>query len=345
MLNFATLHRRLFPGLFIFLILPHPCQPMANDGAASIPAGGIQLRSEPSISMEKERLTIGLKKVEVEYEFLNESDKDISTEVAFPIPRYQCDSAGQDPHFRDFRVWVEGAEVQYQTILHAIANGEDRTKLLIDAKIPASAIEIDITKCYEPDKNSEINRLPASARKKLTQAGLIDEDGNPIWTVEKIYHWPMTFPARKIVHVRHEYSPVAGQTLIPEGYFKPVEANLLGKTDSANLDNHPREIVEQYAQIFRSACINEPAVEALAAKPGSTGDIHWVDYLLTTSNTWKTPIKDFTLIVDTTNPGNNGPITANFCWDGPIHQQDPTHFIAEKKDFRPDKELSIYFMR
>jgi hypothetical protein len=36
--------------------------------------------------MEKERLTIGESKVTVEYEFLNDTDKNITTEVAFPIP-------------------------------------------------------------------------------------------------------------------------------------------------------------------------------------------------------------------------------------------------------------------
>lgn len=296
--------------------------------------------------MEKERLTIGLKKVEVEYEFLNESDRDITTEVAFPIPHFQCDNAvqGQDPHFRDFRVWVDGAEIQYQTVLHAIANGLDETKLLTDDKIPASAIEIDINKCYEPDQSSEINRLSASARKKLVQAGLIDDDGNPIWTVEKTYRWSMTFPARKIVHVRHEYSPALGQSQIPEGYFRPIEANLQGKADSAGLDGHPTEIVDQYAQLFRNACADVSVVQGLESRPGSGTDIHWVNYILTTANTWKTPIKDFTLIVDTTNPWDKTPITANFCWDGPITHPDPTHYVVEKKDFHPDKELAVYFL-
>ncbi len=345
MLNPASLSRRVLPGILAFLIFPNPCTPSPNDGAASLAAGGIQLRSEPSISMEKERLTIGLKKVEVEYEFLNGASADITTEVAFPIPRYQCDGAVPDPHFRDFKVWVDGSPVAFQTSLRAFVNGDEKTKLLTDAKLSTDTIEIDIAKCYEPDKNNEIGRLPSSARKKLTQAGLIDEDGNPRWTVEKIYHWSMTFPSQKIVHVRHEYSPVVGQSQVPEGYFKPVIQNLLGKGDSAGLDGHPPEIVEQYAHMFRNACADVPAVEGFEARPESGLAVHWVDYILTTANTWKTPIKDFTLIVDVTNPWSKDPITANFCWDGPVNRLDPAHFIAEKKGFRPDKELSIFFMR
>ncbi|HWR50522.1 MAG TPA: DUF4424 family protein, partial [Bryobacteraceae bacterium] len=40
-----------------------------NDSAASVGLGGVQLRREPRISMEKERLTISVDKITVEYEF------------------------------------------------------------------------------------------------------------------------------------------------------------------------------------------------------------------------------------------------------------------------------------
>jgi hypothetical protein len=40
---------------------------------------------EARISMEKERLTISAAKVTVEYELLNESSRDIATELAFPV--------------------------------------------------------------------------------------------------------------------------------------------------------------------------------------------------------------------------------------------------------------------
>ena len=46
---------------------------LGNDSAASTAVGGIQLRREQDISMEKERLTISETKVTVEYEFLNQT--------------------------------------------------------------------------------------------------------------------------------------------------------------------------------------------------------------------------------------------------------------------------------
>ena len=67
--------------------------------------------------MDKERLTISETKVTVEYEFLNETDQDITTEVAFPVPPYDLDwvSASFPKSVQDFRLWVEGKESKYQT--------------------------------------------------------------------------------------------------------------------------------------------------------------------------------------------------------------------------------------
>ena len=63
----------------------------ADDGAASIAAGGIVMVREPRITMQNEVLRISGSKVRVDYEFLNDTDKDITTEVAFPVPAYSLD--------------------------------------------------------------------------------------------------------------------------------------------------------------------------------------------------------------------------------------------------------------
>jgi hypothetical protein len=105
---------------------------LGNDGAASNAIGGIQLRREANVSMKTERLTISEDKVTVEYEFLNETDKDITTEVAFPIPLYSYAifSAAPDPYFNDFRLWVEGKELKYNVDARAKYEGKDYTDLL-----------------------------------------------------------------------------------------------------------------------------------------------------------------------------------------------------------------------
>jgi hypothetical protein len=57
---------------------------IGNDGSGeAVPAGGIRLRREARISMQKERLTIGMERIAVEYEFLNTAGQDVITEVFF----------------------------------------------------------------------------------------------------------------------------------------------------------------------------------------------------------------------------------------------------------------------
>ena len=103
-----------------------------NDGAASVGVGGIQLKREARISMEKERLTVAREKVTVEYEFLNSTDEDITTEVAFPVPPYDETYLDASFHKRldDFRVWVEERETKYETDVKAMLNGVDYSELL-----------------------------------------------------------------------------------------------------------------------------------------------------------------------------------------------------------------------
>ena len=68
----------------------------ADDGAASIAEGGlVVMKREPRITMAKEVLQISSKKVVVDYDFRNDSDQDITTDVAFPIPDYGYDWDGQ----------------------------------------------------------------------------------------------------------------------------------------------------------------------------------------------------------------------------------------------------------
>jgi hypothetical protein len=61
---------------------------LADDGAASIAAGGIVMTRESRITMAKEVLFISESKVVVDYDFRNDTDADITTEIAFPIPDF-----------------------------------------------------------------------------------------------------------------------------------------------------------------------------------------------------------------------------------------------------------------
>jgi len=74
-----------------------------DDGAASIRAGGLVLKREARITMAKEVLRIGWNSVAVDYEFRNDTDEDVTTEVAFPIPPYKSDWAEKDVSVQGIR--------------------------------------------------------------------------------------------------------------------------------------------------------------------------------------------------------------------------------------------------
>jgi hypothetical protein len=65
------------------MICLHPAS--ANDSTAASSAGGLVLLKSEAISMDSEELYISPPKVHVKYRFMNETDRDITTTVAFPL--------------------------------------------------------------------------------------------------------------------------------------------------------------------------------------------------------------------------------------------------------------------
>jgi Domain of unknown function (DUF4424) len=64
--------------------------------------------------MRTEKLAISREKITVEYDFADDTDQDITTEVAFPIPAYtfQFDDPGGPRGFNDLEVWVNNGARQ-----------------------------------------------------------------------------------------------------------------------------------------------------------------------------------------------------------------------------------------
>jgi uncharacterized protein DUF4424 len=339
----------------------------ANDSAASTAAGGIQLTREARISMQKERLFISIEKVRVEYEFLNETDGDIQTDIAFPIPEFdfEFDDPGGPRSVDDFKVWVEGKEIKYKTDIKAHVRNGDVTKLL-------NRYEIDLNSFghfdWDKDQSSDFAKLSQEARTELLNAGAFnaDEGDFPNWTVSKTYYWTQVFPARGIVHIAHEYKPIIGfrgietPQLDPDyrkqeiARFRQKLANSKDERDQWSIDdsiNVDRWITDACVDAStRSGILS--AVKVRNAIPLGKNDtdyvdyvsFQWVDYILTTANSWKTPIGDFQIVIEKSGPGFlRGKSFVSFCWDGPVEKLDDLHFIARAKNFVPKRELHIAF--
>ena len=316
----------------------------ADDGAASIAAGGLVLmKREPRITMAKEVLRIGLSKVVVDYEFRNDSDQDVTTVVAFPVPPYEFGTGERvfgNPGFDDFKLSIEGAPVQFKVETRAFVGKREITALLASEHIDAASFgHTDLETDQQPH---DLDHSSAASRQKLLAAGAF-EDMEPNWRVEKKYYWTQTFPARQTVHIRHSYSPVLGGT-------NSVSYGLQGKRKD------PDE--KYYVDEINSLCL-EPQLRQrllqLSQKKDMSVPFNYVDFILTTANTWKTPIEDFTLIVDRPTPDKSAvtkPLAVprrnetlvSFCWNGPVQKTDSMHFTVHATNFVPTKELRVGFI-
>jgi hypothetical protein len=305
----------------------------ADDGAASIAAGGIVMIREPRITMHREVLRISVEKVSVDYEFRNDTDVNVTTEVAFPVPAYSLE---WDEYmiktlgFNDFRLTVEGEPIHFMVETKAKLKGKDVSAVL-------NKYGIDIATFGHFNEHThyakDIRTLSVAQRAALVRTGLIDpeadqDEGN--WSVEKKYYWLQTFPAHAVIHISHQYTPVLGNTNSVRYGLAPVT-----KEDP----NSAKELA--------SLCI-DPRLRKVLVHDVDTANtsvpFSYVDFILTTANTWKTPIEDFTLIVERPHLKNARQSIVSFCWDGPVTKIDADHFSAHIDNLVPKKELRVGFI-
>jgi len=309
--------------------------PRADDGAASIAAGGVVVMNrEPRITMAKEVLQISESKVIVDYDFRNESDEDITTEVAFPIPDYDHDLAreGRKPSqrgFDDFQLWIDGVATGYLAEARAFLRDTEYTNLL-------TGMHVDIASFGHTPLESDsgdIQKLTATDRKQLEKLGLVGEDGEPLWQVKKKYHWQQTFPAHKSVHIRHEYTPIVGSSNNTAYGMGPNPDPYSAKElKSFCIDGRLHGILQDVADSNPQGRVR-----------GKIVPYTYVDFILTTANTWKMPIEEFTLTVDRSHWKDSLADYVSFCWDGPVTKIDADHFSAHSTNLVPAKELRIGF--
>lgn len=305
----------------------------ADDGAASIAAGGLVFRREPGITMAKEVLSISSTKVVVDYEFRNDTDAKIVTEVAFPVPPYrygQWESRPKEEGFDDFKLAVEGKRMAFQTEVKAMVHGRDVSGILAQYHLDAATFS-------HADPLPDLNSLSPAHQRILIGKGIlkryrIGDTGSeidPAWTVVKRYYWTQEFDARSVVHIHHEYTPVAGGQQMPSEYIFPRKM-AGGKGMDAD-EKYLRKTVASF-------CLSRDAERGLAVKDRMYW-FGWIDFILTSANTWRQPIEDFTLNIDRGDVKN----AVSFCWDGPVEKVDATHFRAHAVNLIPVRELRIGF--
>ena len=333
--------------LIAFLLLAPPAA-SANDGYGGLTATGLQFGKSKTVRMVSEDLFLSPKQVRVRYVFHNDGPQDEQGEVIFPLPPIslaELQMSGfaieeeklHQENAIDFIAMVNGKKVAVRAERRAIleppwdeqrpasgrydAPGKDVTALLKGYGLPLSWQHQEIA--------TMIDRLPQTVKNKLKADGLVNffdgEPPMPQWSIVERYHWNQTFPAGQDLQIEHRYNPAP-----PGGIFGWSE-------QQTEMDSYRQELINTY-------CIDTGTQKALGkllrAKPGKelsgTGSAIYLNYVLTTANTWKGPIGTFHLTIDKGAPRN----VLSLCMDG-IRKTGPTTFEVEKKNFHPAQDLRL----
>lgn len=328
----------MLPRLFASLaILAAASQALANDTMAELKTGGLHFVQSAAVSMEKEDLFISPREIRVAYVFRNNSDKDVTSLVAFPMPDIQggpIDNIAIDDfnvdNFLGFTVTQAGKPIRPNLQQRALAMDVDQTDILKEMGIPLLP-QAEATM-------AALKTLSAAQLQELASRGLIQIDeidtGNgmekqftALWTLKSSYWWKTTFPAGRDVAVAHRYKPSVGGT---------VAVTFVGD------DDYNKAALADYRKRF---CIDDTFLKT-ANKVGRPKDDgtptyveNWISYVLTTGANWYGPIKEFRLTIDKGDKAN----FVSFCGEG-VTKTGPTTFEMKKTDFSPEQDIDILLL-
>ncbi|MGD9950844.1 MAG: DUF4424 family protein [Desulfobulbus sp.] len=341
--------KKAFSYLLWMLCLPAICH--ANDGFGGLTTTSLQFGHTDQVRMVSEDLFLSAKKVEVRYLFHNDSPETVEGEVIFPLPPislndlYNSGFALDEKELRaqnpvNFTAKINGMSIPVRTDRRAVieppyeqrkqakdgydAPGKDVTGPLRQFGIPLS---LDIEKI-----NTLLADLDAPTQQRLKQLGLVElypgSPPIPLWSVVLRYHWPQRFQAGKDTLIEHSYDPAP-----PGGIF-------IWPAKEKDLDSYQQELIRDY-------CIDPPTRKGIVTRlhpPGrgemaGTGMAIFLNYVLTTANTWHGPIGKFHLIID---KGNTNSILS-LCVDN-IRKTGPTRFEVVQENFSPKTDLRLLFV-
>ena len=308
---------------------------LANDSTAELGAGGLIYVNTEEIEMRSEDLFISMDEVRVRYEFVNVSDHDVSTLVAFPMPDikgsidFMQSVPTEDPvNFLGFRTTVDGQAVEASAQQRVSAMGIDQTAVLVELGVPL-APHLEATR-------DALDALPADAQDRLVGLGLagIEEyDAGkgwerhlaPLWLLSTAFYWQQSFPAGKTITVEHSYKPSVGST--------------------AGLSFGSREMRTgpYYEEHARKYCFDRTFLAAVdkRQKPDGNNALmeNRIEYILTTAANWAGAIRNFRLTIDKGSPDN----LVSFCGEG-VSKTGPTRFEMTKENFYPEEDLAIVIL-
>jgi hypothetical protein len=327
----GNLRTALAAFITVVAVSVSPPATLANDTIASFAAGGIELLKTEHIRMAEEVLEISPKQVNVKYRFFNESDHDIHTLVAFPLPpfrpidRYYSPVGEPGTILRSFKVLVNGKPVPTERVRKAVLGELDITDYLRKLGLPDKEIFFDdLGKNWE----ASVDRLAKFMRKL-----------GDWWDISHAVFWQMTFPSKKEVMVEQQYIPEPGgaySVFGKDAALGEIKAEIERSGDSST------------DALKNPACLDDITTRAITnrvktalAKGQDSVMVSYstVEYILGTGRNWKGPIGDLTLRLKKENPQQ----FVSVCFPGKPLRISPTVYEFHQKDFVPPDTLDVYF--
>lgn len=302
----------------------YPVAVRANGATASFPAGGVVFKHEKNISIAREELEIGLKRIHVHYVFRSSADRPLERTIGFPMakvflgdgPDNLGDRSASEKDWRNYMAFeakAGGKPVRSKLHEYAWKDGINVTAQLRAMKVPIFAV-------YN-GKDFGLQDLPRQTIDKLVKNGFADRYKNdpviyPRWQYQTVYEWRQTFPPGES-ELDVSYTPLYGDETT-EGKYSMFP----GKAGDA---------AYCYDDAFK-ARFEERRKKGVYTEPLTLG------YILKTAANWNGPIGVFRLKIN--NPEN---YLFSFCppdglkptGDGPAW---------EARNFVPRSDLDLIFM-
>lgn len=369
--------KALFHFFYIFFITVWSTLTFANDSFGPIAVGGISLQKTDDIALVKEVLDISYKKISVYYEFLNEGTKDITTKIFFPLPKYSGlvieDKFDLELHPFDFEVLVDNKSLPFITHVDITdKNGKNINDVMISLGLDLQKLATlrqsmrDIRGDYRAEnlgffttkqiqKLRELNLLYDSGCGNYTDPETKERKGDEWanWFINVSYEWEYTFKPGQVVRVQHQYEPIIYNDV---GGYNEATGKSLGTEYCNAID--PLYNISSYTleSLKEPHCISKYTIDKLVSickKRDSSreydyddGDWHKylilktnVEYILTTANSWKDGIRDFTLRIDKIHPE----AFVSLCFPGKFKKINNTILESHIKNFKPAQNLDIRF--
>jgi len=322
----------------------------ANDTSGTVlPTGNIQFNKQDGIKMSVEALRIRQGEVEVNYLFENTTDKDITTQVFFPLPKQDFIRPYMDDYFHDhafnFKLWVNGEEQKYEYKISIYQQYNDGDTVYDNRDITEHVWPVLKDKIKTPDSiitegrlDDILSALPETQIKALAEQKFItydffyeDSDDEQSkgkkwqsagkWNKAVTFYWEQTFPAGKTVWVKHTYTPASF------GNSVGAPNNDCMEYQSKNFEEYDKFITAQRKKY---------------GMDGNEGYFYfgvddYMEYILTTANNWQGGIGSFNLMVESA-AGAVG------CLNNEPFMIDKAFFARNLKNFSPQGNIGVEYI-